>query len=99
MRTAIEYNSKLSVGDEVTFYLDGEKFTGRVSGSKDEFWINFFNDTCDHEEVVNKIFSHFGISDKYDFRSRVIGYDREGDGGIWPYTNSLEELRKMLDEL
>lgn len=99
MRTTIEYNSKLALGDEIVFYLDGEKFTGRVSGTKNAFWLNFLDDEHDHEEVVDKIFSHFGISDKYEFRSQVIGYDREGDNGIWPYTNSLEELKKMLDEL
>lgn len=99
MRTTVEYNSKLAIGDKITFYLDGEKFTGRVSGTKNEFWLNFLDDEHNHEEVVDKIFAHFGISDKYEFRSRVIGYDREGDNGIWPYTNSLEELKKMLDEL
>lgn len=99
MRTAIEYNSKLAIGDEITFYLDGEKITGRVSKNRGGYWIDCDSDDNSHEETVDKIFSHFGVSDKYDFRRQVVGHDWKGFPGIWPYTNSLEELRKMLDEL
>lgn len=98
MGTTIEYNSKLAIGDEVVFYLDGEKFTGKVDNSYG-YWIDFSEGDTDHEETVDKIFSYFGISDRYDFRRRVIGHDMDGLKGIWPYTSSLEELKKMLDEL
>ena len=99
MRTAIEYNSKLAIGDEITFYLDGEKFVGKVSNEGSGYWINCSGNDDSHEETVNKIFSHFGVSDRYEFRRRVIGREWKGLSGIWPYTSSLEELRKMLDEL
>lgn len=101
MRTTIEYNSKLALGDEIVFYLDGEKFIGKVSDGKG-YWINCsvgnYNH-AEHAETVAKIFAHFGISNRYDFRNRVIGHDWEGPNGIWPYTGSLEDLKKMLDEL
>lgn len=98
MGTTIEYNSKLALGDEIVFCLDGEKFTGKVSDGCG-YWINFSGDRINHAETVNKIFSHFGISDRYDFRNRVIGCNWDGLSGVWPYTSSLEELKKMLDEL
>lgn len=98
MGTTIEYNSKLALGDKITFCLDGEKFTGIVSDGGG-YWINFSEDGVNHSETVDKIFAHFGISDRYDFRRRVIGYDWDGLSGVWPYTSSLEELKKMLDEL
>lgn len=101
MKTTIEYRSKLAIGDEITFYLDGEKFVGRVRNDGNEYWIDCSDDSDPfrHEETVAKIFSHFGVSDRYEFRRRVIGRDWEGINGIWPFTSSLEELRKMLDNL
>lgn len=97
MKTTIEYNSKLAVGDEVIFYLDGEKFIGKVEDGYG-YWINFSRHDIDHIETVEKIFAHFGISDKYEFRDRIIGGYWRGFNGIWPYTDSLENLKKMLDE-
>ena len=98
MKTTIEYNSKQATGDKVIFSLDGEKFTGVVK--KDYgYWIDFAEEDISHSEIVDKIFSYFGISDRYNFRNRVIGRDWDGSNGIWPYTGSLEELKKMLDEL
>lgn len=99
MGTTIEYNSKLALGDEIVFNLDGEKFTGKVSDGLDGYWVNFSGDGCCHFETVDKIFSHFGISDRYNFRDRVIGRDWNGLNGIWPFTSSLKELKKMLDAL
>lgn len=99
MRTTVEYNSKLAIGDKITFYLDGEELVGKVAGGNGEYWVDFWNGEQDHEEAVVKIFSHFGISDKSDFRNKVIGRNWERDPGIWPYTDNLEDLKKMLDEL
>lgn len=99
MGTIIEYNSKLAVGDEIVFYLDGEKFIGKVDKGVTGYWISFYESSDDHEGTVDKIFSHFGIYDKYAFRDQVIGRDWDGFNGIWPYTGSLEELKKMLDAL
>lgn len=98
METTIEYNSKLALGDEIVFNLDGEKFTGKVSDGLDGYYINFSEDG-EHEEIVDKVFSHFGISDRYNFREKVTGRDNYEFNGIWPYVDSLEELRKMLDAL
>lgn len=99
MSTRVEYNSKLAIGDKITFYLDGEELVGKVAGCDRTYWVNFWNGEQDHKEAVVKIFSHFGISDKFDFRNKVIGRNLERDSSIWPYTRSLEELKKMLDEL
>ena len=101
MRTTVEYNSKLALGDKVTFCLDSEKLVGRVSNDDEGYWLNFhnFDKEQDHDESVDKVFSHFGIEDKSDFRDQVIGREWEGDSGVWPYTSSLEELKKMLDSL
>lgn len=99
MGTTIEYNSKLAVGDKITFYLDGEKLVGEVLSNEGEYWISFCNEGQNHKESVNKIFSHFGISDKSNFRNKIIGRNWEGGSGIWPYTDSLENLKKMLDAL
>lgn len=99
MRTTIEYNSKLALGDEIVFYLDGEKFTGIVNNGIG-YWIDFSGDDNNHVEIVDKIFTHFNIPDRYGFRNMVTGHDWNGYmNGIWPYTGSLEELKKMLDEL
>ena len=99
MRTTIEYNSKLALGDEIVFCLDGEKIIGRVDRGSSGYWINCSGENIEHIEAVNKIFSHFGISNKYDFRCKVIGRKWDKLDGIWPFTSSLEELKKMLDEL
>lgn len=98
MKTVVEYNSKLALGDKIIFCLDGKKFTGKVSKTVG-YWIDFSEDDNNHAEIVDKIFSHFDISNRYDFRNKVIGYNWTGFWGVWPYTNSLEELKKMLDEL
>lgn len=98
MGTTIEYNSKLAPGDKIVFNLDGEKFTGKVSNGHG-YWVNFSGDDRCHSETVDKIFSHFGISDRYNFREKVTGRDNYEFNGIWPYVDSLEELRKMLDAL
>lgn len=97
--TTIEYNSKLALGDEIVFNLDGEKFTGKVDKGLDGYYVNFSGNGRYHSEIVDKIFSHFGISDRYAFRDQVIGRDWVGLNGIWPYISSLEELKKMLDAL
>ena len=102
MGITIEYNSKLAVGDKITFYLDNEKIIGEVKYDSDArcgYWIECAGDDSSHCESVCKIFSYFGISSGRDFRDKVIGRDWEGASGIWPYTSSLEELKKMLDEL
>lgn len=99
MGTIIEYNAELALGDEIVFYLDGEKFIGKVDKGVTGYWISFYESSDDHEGTVDKIFSHFGIYDKYAFRDQVIGRDWDGFNGIWPYTGSLEELKKMLDAL
>lgn len=99
MGTTIEYNTELALGDEIVFNLDGEKFTGKVDKVLDGYYVNFSGDGCYHSEIVDKIFSHFGISDRYDFRDRVTGRNWNGPSGIWPCTSSLEELKKMLDAL
>lgn len=99
MKTVVEYNSKLALGDKIIFCLDGKKFTGKVSKSSG-YWIDFSEDDNNHAEIVDKIFTHFNIPDRYSFRNMVTGHDWNGYmNGIWPYTSSLEELKKMLDEL
>lgn len=99
MRTTVEYNSKLAIGDKITFYLDGETFTGKVSKESTGYWIDCSKNDDGHHETVDKIFSHFGISDRNEFRDRVIGHKWLEINGVWPYTDSLEDLKKMLDEL
>ena len=99
MGTTIEYNTELALGDEIVFNLDGEKFTGKVDKGLEGYCVNFSGNGRYHSEIVDKIFSYFGISDRYDFRDRVIGRDWVGPNGIWPYISSLEELKKMLDAL
>ena len=99
MGTTIEYNSKLAVGDKITFYLDGEKLVGEVLNNEGEYWTSFCNEGQNHEESVNKIFSHFGISDKSNFRNKIIGRNWEGPSSVWPCTDNLEDLKKMLDAL
>lgn len=99
METKVEYNSKLALEDKVTFCLDGEELVGEVSGSDGAYWLCFWNEKQDHEKSVNKIFFHFEIPDRYAFRNQIIGRDWGRDDGIWPYTSSLEELKKMLDGL
>ena len=99
METKVEYNSKLALEVKVTFCLDGEELVGEVSGSDGAYWLCFWNEKQDHEKSVNKIFFHFEIPDKYAFRNQIIGRDWGRDDGIWPYTSSLEELKKMLDGL
>lgn len=99
MKTTIEYNSKLAVGDEVYFYLDGEKIVGHVKDSNSKYWIDLDSFKYSHSDNVDKVFSSFGVTDRYEFRNKVIGHNYERLEGIWPYVDSLEELKKMLDRL
>lgn len=81
--------SRYQIGEEGTAYINGHRLNFVINGNDDRQYLNF---PWKNNDII---FEVLGYNTAYSFYDKYhIPYSDES--GIWPYTHSLTELKKVI---